>query len=337
MTRMLQGIAIIFMIIHHLPASGINGGEPLVTSLFGRKLISDVKICVGIYTFLIGFGYCFTANKDYRTSRLRIVRFLRKWWGLFFLIFLPVGLALGTYKPAALSVIYNAFGLREDLNWYSWFVYVYLYAMLVMPLFSRIIDRRPLVGSFALMALCFAVEFSIHMIPGWADNELLHALFSAMLYSPVLIAGYAVARLDLLRRAAERIHSNAVIAGSLIFIISMFCRSFCSNILGFNLDTIYAPLVCFGLMLMLSTLPDKNFVRKMLLQLGTLSLYMWFLHSLFFCTSTNAWFLPLIESLPSIALIFLVVFALTWGGAATYEFLERKVSALFPATAVSKC
>lgn len=97
MTRMLQGIAIIFMIIHHLPISGIDGGEPLVTSILGRYFVSNMKICVGIYTFLIGFGYYFTSKKNYHTAGLRIMRFLKRWWGLFFIIFLPIGLILDSY------------------------------------------------------------------------------------------------------------------------------------------------------------------------------------------------------------------------------------------------
>lgn len=326
MTRMLQGIAIIFMIIHHLPISGIDGGEPLVTSILGRYFVSNMKICVGIYTFLIGFGYYFTSKKNYHTARLRIMRFLKRWWGLFFIIFLPIGLILDSYTPDGLSLLYNAFGLREDLNWYSWFVYVYLYSMMVMPLVAKIIERRPLIGTAALIVICFAIEVVIHMIPNWDNNELLHAIFSTMLYSPILIVGYTVCKLNLFGKLSAIIHHNVVFIGLFIFIIAIACRALCANIMGFNLDTIYAPVVCFGLMLALSTLTSASITQKILCQLGKLSIYMWFLHSLFFCSATNAWFIPIIKNTQSIFVVFAIVFMLTWMIAAFLSYLEKKIT-----------
>ena len=228
MTKLMQGIAILFMILHHFPVDGLlNHPEPLVTNPFMLAVMADMKICVGIFTFFIGFGYGYTKEKTYRTSFYRIWRFLKKWWALLFLIFLPSALIVGIYKFSLPEFIYEMFGMQEELNWYSWYVYVYIFALLLFPLVHPLIDRKPLLWTLALAFVGLLVEVAVHTIPGWAETPILHSIFSFFLYWPVLLAGYYCSSTNFFSKLAKCIKSGPMLytlsGGGYHFVISRPC------------------------------------------------------------------------------------------------------------------
>ena len=174
-SMILRGIAIIFMIILH---NDVNG-------LF--------KICVPIFTFLVGFGYAFAKEKNLMHGVKRSWHLLSHFWLILLGLFLPIAITYGGYEATIPGVLVEMFGLQSYLNWYSWYIYFYILAMLIMIPSSRIIKRFGILGVLGLTIISFGISFCIRLIPNWSDNIWLQAIFDTFLCSPVMFSGFYLA------------------------------------------------------------------------------------------------------------------------------------------------
>lgn len=141
MTLILKGVCIIMMIIHHCA-----GGEDLwnISLKESNSIIEKImSMCsaVGIYTFMVGYGYAFAKKKDFKDTLNRIVRLLIPFWVILFIFTIPVA-----YSSMNLQLfILNMFGINSVYNWFSWFVSFYIFSMIVLPLIGKLIDNKPVV------------------------------------------------------------------------------------------------------------------------------------------------------------------------------------------------
>ena len=71
-TAIIKGIAILFMIMLHCGVGDV------------------LKICVGIFTFMVGYGYAFARVKDWRYSWQHIKKLLVPFWAILFVFTFPV-------------------------------------------------------------------------------------------------------------------------------------------------------------------------------------------------------------------------------------------------------
>ena len=125
---------------------------------------------------------------------------LSHFWLILFGIFLPIAVVKGNYHIAFPEIIEEMFGLESELNWYSWYVYFYIYAMLIMPFASRFIDRFRLLGCLAAIVVIMAPNLLIHTFSDWEANIWLKAVFDCCLCSPTIFAGYYCARFSIFSR-----------------------------------------------------------------------------------------------------------------------------------------
>lgn len=174
-SQILRGLAIIFMITLH------------------NDTLPEFKICVPIFTFLVGYGYAFAKEKNLRHGLKRSWHLLSHFWLILLGLFLPVAIWKGGYEPTIGDVLLNMFGLESNLNWYSWYIYFYIFAMLAMIPASRLIQRfkLPALGALILLSLCLC--FAIHLIPDWRANVYLQAIHDCFLCSPVMFSGFYLA------------------------------------------------------------------------------------------------------------------------------------------------
>lgn len=94
-TRIIKGVAIIFMIVLHVfGGSGwyeecndlpINHNERLM------HFMQSFQICVGVFVFMIGYGYAFSKSKDWKYSIRHIKQLLSVFWIVLLLFALPAG------------------------------------------------------------------------------------------------------------------------------------------------------------------------------------------------------------------------------------------------------
>ena len=122
-THIIKGIAILFMIILHVGGSGATYDVPMRT-MSEYPVLSFVhpsfKLCVGIFTFMIGYGYAFAKVKDWRYSVKHVWSLLKVFWLILLVITVPsiwtVGGGNSLRENGIEDFIQNLFGVSESLN-----------------------------------------------------------------------------------------------------------------------------------------------------------------------------------------------------------------------------
>lgn len=289
-SQILRGIAIIFMIALH-------NGSP-----------SEFKICVPIFTFLVGYGYAFAKEKNINHGLKRIWHLLSHFWLILLGLFLPVAIWQGDYHPTIENVTENMFGLESNLNWYSWYVYYYIYAMMIMIPASRIIDRFRLYGTAALIIISLCVSGSIRMIEGWSGNIWLQAIFDCFLCSPVMYAGYYLAAEK--RITQLRVPHNTLTA--LLLTLTATAIFFLRGVpFATFFDFILIPVFIVSVVAIFNII-KWPLLHTLFIALGKESMNMWFFHAIFATTATAAIFAPLISWIHPKTIHILAMIIVSW-------------------------
>ena len=159
-TAWLKGIAIAFMVGHHLFAfpERIDPALPVTHLLpwmnLERAIAGFEKICVPMFLFLSGYGFAMSHARGWRDL-------LKKSWGIYSqlwlvcLFFVPMGVmwfnASGAYSTDAVSVLLNLSGLSTTWNGEWWFVMLYIAYLFTLPLMRAMSTRHLLTAALALM------------------------------------------------------------------------------------------------------------------------------------------------------------------------------------------
>lgn len=175
-------------------------------------------------------------------------------------------------------------------------------------------DRRPLRNAVIVIVAAYLLEVAVHAIPGaLGEGTFLYALFNSLLMTPGMSVGYLFAR----ERYYERIEIKTwpkavVVALSLSLIVSMLVLNYFGHaFLGFNFGFIYAALTIGAVFVIFNTIGVK-LLRHSLLQLGKVSVYMWFFHALFFTKAVRWFYQPAITIFSDLNLIVDWTIALTF-------------------------
>lgn len=292
-SQILRGIAIIFMIILH------------------NNTLGEFKICVPIFTFLVGYGYAFAKKKNLRHGLKRCWHLLSHFWLILLGIFLPVAILAGGYRPTMGNVLENMFGLDSNLNWYSWYIYFYIFAMLVMIPVSRIIDHWPVGGTVGSIVVSFAMCAGIHILPGWSTNLWLQALQDCLLCGPPMYVGYFMASGCWVSKL--KVSSNSLTAiGFLCLAIFIFFLRGLPYVSFFDFITV--PLFVVSVVAFFNIVTSPK-VHAFFIALGKESMNMWFLHALFATTCTAMVFAPLIAWIHPKLLYITVMVVVSYSGA----------------------
>ena len=101
MTQKLKGVALILMIIHHtgMPEFWAEGSSESLVRWY-CYLNSITKMCVYIFTFLIGYGFFFSSDKSLRYSFRRVLLLCIPFWAMLFCLFIPSAYASGRLASA---------------------------------------------------------------------------------------------------------------------------------------------------------------------------------------------------------------------------------------------
>lgn len=315
----LKGVAIIFMILLHISIAKAQIETNELDAVFANWDLEymgrSLKICVGIYTFLCGFGYAFVKTPNLKQSIRRIVNLLKSFWVILLFIFLPIALISGRYEFNTSDLAYNMFGLKSNLNYYSWYVYFYIYAMLLLPLFVHLLKKYPYWAVFiGISAVTYGIEVLVHSYAGWDDSALLKAIFSCMMLTPLLLVGY------LFHYFKGMIKYKPIL---MLFFFVIVLRHFGVEVYDISLDTIYVPLFCIAILMIINRF---SWLNKLFIPLGKASMNMWFLHALFFTYVTRGVCQPLILVSNNIVIVAIWTILLTYILSYALMAIEEKVS-----------
>lgn len=317
-TQIIKGVAILFMMILHVGGSGAIYDVPIRTMAEYPVLgfiHPSFKLCVGIFTFMIGYGYAFAKVKDWRYSVKHVWSLLKVFWLILLGITVPSILVIGggrTISERGIEdFIQNMFGVSESLNWYSWFVSLYIFCMIVLPLIHRWLDEKPILATVGFSVAFYALEVGIHTLPFYLTNKWIYSLFNDCMLMPTALLGYYFAKQQIFTKIRVPKHWTMTIIGLALIVLAFVVRAYRGAIAGFNFDIIYAPLSILGILIIFNSckLPITS---KVLTSLGNLSVYMWFFHALFFTDVVRAIYQPFILVSNNIFFITLWTILLTY-------------------------
>lgn len=299
-SQILRGLAIIFMIILH------------------NCTWLEFKICVPIFTFLVGYGYAFAKERNLRHGLKRSWHLLSHFWLILLGLFLPIAIWKGGYEPTIENVLLNMFGLESNLNWYSWYIYFYIFAMLAMIPASRIIKRYKLWG----VALMLSGTFAIHSIPGWKENVWTQAIFDFFLCSPPMFVGFYLAEGGVITHLKIQMSFRNAAIALLVAVGIFFIRGLpYATFLDFATVPVFAAAI-----VILFNIISWQTIHRLLIALGKESMNMWFFHAIFATTCTAIVFAPLVDWIQPNALHILCVIIISYCASRLFTAAYKGIS-----------
>lgn len=282
MTTIIKGIAILFMIGHHVLIKEFYVNPPdFLYSFVALRLYIGLKMCVGIYTFFIGYAYFYSKEKTNLNSIFsRIWKLLQKYW---IVLFVTISIAFfGGYHVECRNVLLNTVGLKHQYNLANWYVYFYIYALFLLPLFPFLFKRNKWLILLSAIIICGA---GYNLIKG--DNSLLIALKECLCYTPLLMTGYVCASTQILQYCSTFITKKHYWIMIVFFTLMLRCGF--PFICGIVSDTIFVPIFVMSISALFYG-HKQTPLAKVLTSLGLCSTMMWFIHAIPFSTAVRGIF-----------------------------------------------
>lgn len=238
------------------------------------------QMCVSIFAFNSGYAinklhYKFSSYTD--VSK-RLFSFLLSYW-LVCILFIIYGLCLGINLPDIPEFSANLFGYgvsaaADYINvCHAWYVRYYICLLLISPLLSRLFLKTTFIVDLLIFILSIGI---IYKIPVDIANTIwpINASISGILSSKYNIIG-TIRGFWLKRPVFLCYISNLSI---ILFVI--FCRHEFSGLNPWwRFDGIFCTLFISAILCILYHI--NNHVHKVLAFIGSLSMYLWYLHSIY--------------------------------------------------------
>ena len=272
-TQIIKGFAILFMIAHHCLIKEFYINPPsFLSTLICIKFYTSMKICVGLFTFFVGYGFFFSDKVNTIYIFKHIWRLLKNYWIV--LITTLVISILGGYVFSFSQFVYSIFGFIPTYNLANWYVYFYIYALFILPIIKNILNKDIWKRGILIIIFFYSIFFLTN-----EHSILFKTIHRCCQYSPILVLGFICAKTQVLTNLSKHIQKNYI---WLFFaIVSLAIR--CMGIKGISTDIVSVPLFIISV----SALINNGMVARFLSNLGRNSTMMWFIHAIPFSTATN--------------------------------------------------
>lgn len=287
-TAIIKGFAIVFMIILHV-FGGAGWYDPCYDLPMNHNealmhFMPTFKICVGMYVFMVGYGYAFSKAKDFTYSVRHIKKLLSTFWLILFVFVFP---AAYNSVGGGRELINNMLGISSTLCWTSWFIYFYIWAMIIMPFAGRLIDKKPSVWTSVLMFLAYVFMAIVYKFV-WPVilNDWTQALFDCMAQTPLMLVGYAFAKSNIYAKIKVPDSWITIVVSIIVAAIVLIFKAYTKQSIGLFAQLIYIPVIILCILAIFTAKPLKT-ATKIMSEFGDKSVYMWFIHTLFFTAATR--------------------------------------------------
>ena len=294
-SAMIKGIAVVLMVLHHglgLPAEwfeeGLGFGQIVIGSHRLYELVGNpLKICVSLFAFLTGYSYYKKGQYTFQYSIKKSVKLLVKYWIVLFLIFYPAGYFISGHVPEMKELIFNLFSIHQRAVSFSWYVLFYVLCMCSLPFLVRLVTKNKWIDFLMLPAVCTAM---LHILDKIVIQKwyLIADIRDYFYWLPIVWIGYLVAYYQLFEQITWKVNRWIYLMPMVLIPI---LRGLRSEIYGLNLDIIYAPIFIFSIKMLIK---ENSAVFKAFTFLGQYSMYIWFLHALFFWEKTRKVLQPIV-------------------------------------------
>lgn len=317
MTNIIKGIGLILMMCLHCYNVGYYYGATLDWHLSLDKLGIGFNLCIGIFAFMVGYGYAFSKTKDWKYGLKHIWKMLLPYYVILFLFTVPF--ALDEIRERGVgNFLCNLVGLEGNLNYFNWFIYYYIYLMILLPWVSKAIAKHSIRNALIICVVSYAVEALVHRYLAGMMGECAHkAVYNCLRYTPVAVLGLLFAQEKYYERLSIGKHPAWLVAvlSVLAIVIVLLLTGKLLLIVGFQLDFFYVP-VFIGAVVILFNKCNLGPLRRLLKKIGDISVYMWFFHALFFTACVSWFYQPAITIFKDINLVvlwtMLITFVSSW-------------------------
>ena len=360
-TKMVKGIAILLMMIHHLwgfPDRIAGGSLNYMITLFQTPLILSMggfgKICVSFFFFLGGYGVYHSFYKKPFKPISKLKNLYIAYWKVF-VIFVPIGYFFCSNQPAYCedAIIYSRFadfswsncvanflGLSSSINEEWWFLLSYVIAILTFPIIRSIAERFSfkvnfllIVAGSVLITNVFPAISNIESI-GILNNNTLYTLlfYQSVPYVTCFWMGVVSAKDGVLNRLSEDLKELNLlnpVFDLLVWAIAFYMRQFAGY--SAQWDVLYVPfLVVTGTDLF----RRANYLKYIFVKLGNQSTNIWLIHS-FFCyyfyavakvVTATRWAVPSLATLVIFSYIASVALSHFWKSVESLFFTHKNRS-----------
>lgn len=330
MSSIVKGFAILFMVKLH--SYGVALYDPQLNYDHAFWFAHDgFNICVGIFAFMIGFGYAFSRTKDLKYGWQHIKKLYIPYILIFLLFILPT-----CYKEFFASgwemIAYTLTGLDFSFYYYNWFIYVFIYAMLVMPAITRFIDKNPLRNSVIAIIAFYLLEVFAHFAIMPFLNKTWHFfLFNCLTLTPIILLGYLFAHEHYYERIrVDNLPKPLVAVGCILVLVAMiYADSLLRVAGGLVFEFFYAP-IAIGAIVVLFSKFELKYLRKVMIKLGWASMYMWFLQALFHTPIVRNVYQPIVTIFRDVNLVAIwtavVLFFAAWLLRSIVDYVWSRIS-----------
>lgn len=240
------------------------------------------KICVGLFAFLTGWVlYLNPKYMSYKYNFAKAKNFILDYWIVEF-IFIIVGVTFCLKLPSFSIFFANLFGFEtgslEVMGYdyvnvtHAWYVRFYLFLLLTFPLLFKVLDimgKIPSVLSFAALLLICGL---LCLLCRNSEYYVLRKLFAVYFdWLPCVLTGYYFNRYGWYK------YFRKVKLPLWIFFIFCFLLFRNKIPLGYNSDWLGASILIY---ICLRLIPIEK--AKYIVKFGEVSMFIWFVHGLFF-------------------------------------------------------
>lgn len=301
-TSYIRVFALILMLIHH--TWGFVGRiiEPmplLLTNLFGLELHVIVgvltKTCVTIFAFITGYFYAYNKNKTIVTSINKIKGLLKTYWLNLFLLLTPLAYVFG-HRMSVGEFILHLFALNPDetILSYAWYVYLFIFAMLVLPFIVKIMNGNWKKDLLYLILIHY-VLYLLHFIPSVLPFFWYQVGRNIYTFFPIILVGYYCGRHNIFQLLLDKTRVTSPLIHGIIVGVFLLLRVILvqNQPLHVNFDILITPFILYSLVMAVQPIKQTKYLSK----IGFLDKHVtniWFNHVIFNLVYTAPYLQPII-------------------------------------------
>lgn len=301
-SNMIQGLAILMMLYHHLfstpEALGIEYISLLNFNGYNLELKTAwfFKICVGIYAFLTGYGMCRSLNSnietsidfiaklkhDYKMILKQLINFYIQYF-IVFIIFIPIGFVFYNKTFVFVEFLKNLIGISSTYNGAWWYVFFYVKIMILLPLINSFFclykDKKSRIIYIIFYGIIIISTITIYIMNKEFFTIIIEFFQPAFLLC--FLVGYFISKFRLFELFFNILGNRIMTILGIIGIISVILvrMKIAKDASSAGLDFIFVPVFVYGFCCILELLPKLQGFFKVF---GSCSTFMWLTHVFFY-------------------------------------------------------
>lgn len=323
----IKGIAIIYMFALHFFAHPdwieqenmyvtlTNNGADILLMLsnFGH-------ICVALFAFTSGYAM-YVQREKYNSFEFRAKKcfsFIIQYWFVV-VAFIAVGMMMREPMPDMPVFILQSFGIGTDVYaegmnvCTAWYVAFFIVFVLLHPVLKKVSVKNFGIDSIVAFVVLYGGSMIITKQPFVHIPDAINRFLERFgLWGAIGMIGYIFAKYDMFRKVdtllTRKLNSKVIVVMAVVIIpVMVIVRAFSGNIA--ITDIVYAPILIYAVNCILNRFQMPR-VENGLVVLAKYSMYMWFLHSIFFTPNNSLQWLAYFPKFPFFILVWTLIITL---------------------------